>query len=255
MTISWNLVGTTATLALLTGIGSAFAGETVAWRLFVADHGEATMTVPGAGGIAAEPLIVAAAGDSDKTHEHAAGHDHGDDQVYKGYFEDSQIKARALSDWAGDWQSVYPFLQDGTLDPVMAHKAESGDQTADEYKAYYDTGYRTDVERITIDGDTVTFFKEGRPLEAHYASDGHETLAYKKGNRGVRFIFKKTAGDEMAPQYIQFSDHRIAPAMADHYHLYWGNDRAAVLEELTNWPTYYPSSLSGEEIVRAMMAH
>ncbi|MCR6719457.1 MAG: metal-binding protein ZinT [Chitinophagaceae bacterium] len=47
----------------------------------------------------------------------------------------------------------------------------------------------------------------------------------------MRFIFKKVEGDADTPQFIQFSDHRIAPAKADHYHLYWGNDRAALLEE------------------------
>jgi zinc transport system substrate-binding protein len=101
----------------------------------------------------------------------------------------------------------------------------------------------------------VTFFEDGKPLATRYASDGHEILTYQTGNRGVRFIFEKTEGDEAAPQYIQFSDHRIAPAAADHFHLYWGDDRAALLEELTNWPTYYPSSLSAEEIVREMIAH
>lgn len=206
-----------------------------------------------------KPFNIVAVGGSGQVHDtdgkEAHSHSHGDDQIYKGYFEDSQIKERILSDWAGDWQSVYPHLQDGTLDPVMAHKAESGDQTADEYTAYYEIGYKTDVERITIDGDTVTFFKDGQPLKARYAIDGYEILSYKKGNRGVRFIFKKTEGDAAAPQYIQFSDHRIAPEAADHYHLYWGNDRAALLEEVTNWPTYYPSSLSAKEIVSEMMAH
>lgn len=191
--------------------------------------------------------------DHDKGHDHA--HDHGDDQIYKGYFEDSQIKDRPLSDYAGDWQSVYPYLQDGTLDPVWAHKAESGDQAADQWKAYYDVGYKTDVERITIDGDVVTFYRNGQPIEGHYTYDGYEILTYKKGNRGVRFIFKKTEGDEAAPEFIQFSDHKIAPEVTDHYHLYWGDDRAALLEEVTNWPTYYPSSLKADEIVREMIAH
>lgn len=206
-----------------------------------------------------EPYNIVAVGGTGQVHEaedkEAHNHDHGDDQIYKGYFEDSQIQDRALSDWEGDWQSVYPYLQDGTLDPVMAHKAESGEQTADDYKAYYQVGYKTDVERITIEGDTVTFFKNGKLLKARYASDGRETLTYEKGNRGVRFIFKKTEGDSDAPDYIQFSDHRIAPAKADHYHLYWGDDRAALLEEVTSWPTYYPSSLSAKEIVEEMMAH
>ncbi len=215
-----------------------------------------------AGEIAIEgtPFNIVAVGGSGSAHahdqeQHAAAHDHGHDQIYKGYFEDAQISDRALSDWAGDWQSVYPYLQDGTLDPVMAHKAESGEQSAEAYKAYYEIGYRTAVERITIEGDTVTYFEAGQPLTAQYASDGYEILTYPKGNRGVRFIFKKTAGDAAAPHYIQFSDHKIAPEKADHYHLYWGNDRAALLEELTNWPTYFPASLTAEQIVAEMIAH
>lgn len=195
-------------------------------------------------------------GHDHSSHDHGdRAHSHGDPQIYAGYFEDSQIADRPLSDYAGDWQSVYPYLQDGTLDPVWAHKAEEGDKTAQEYATYYETGYRTDVERITIEGDTVTFYEDGRPMEGRYAYDGYEVLTYAKGNRGVRFIFEKTGGDEAAPQFIQFSDHGIFPAKADHYHLYWGDDRAALLEEVTNWPTYYPSSLNADELVAEMLAH
>lgn len=189
------------------------------------------------------------------THDHAHSHDHDDRDIYKGYFDDDQIKDRALSDWGGDWQSLYPLLQDGTLDKVMAHKAEHGDKSADKYKAYYTVGYETDVDRIEIKGDTVIFHRGDEIVTGVYESDGYEILTYKKGNRGVRFIFEKTTGDDAAPGYIQFSDHRVAPAKSDHYHLYWGDDRAALLEEVTNWPTYYPSALAGEEIAAEMMAH
>ncbi|RLQ88969.1 ZinT family metal-binding protein [Notoacmeibacter ruber] len=195
----------------------------------------------------------------DNSSAHAHGHSHSDaepkNDIGKGYFEDSQIKDRTLADWQGDWQSVYPYLQAGTLDPVMAHKAEAGEKTAYEYKAYYETGYRTDVNRIVIDGDSFTFYKDGETLAGRYADDGHETLTYKKGNRGVRYIFKKVSGDDGAPRFVQFSDHAIAPVDAGHFHLYWGDDRAALLEEVTNWPTYYPASLSGAQIVDEMMAH
>lgn len=194
----------------------------------------------------------ALAEDKAKAHDHAH-HDHS--QIYKGYFEDSQIQDRALSDWSGDWQSVFPYLMDGTLDPVMAHKAAHGSKTAAEYRAYYETGYRTDVDQILIQDQTVTFVSAESSVSGQYAYDGYEVLTYKKGNRGVRFIFEKQRGDESAPQYIQFSDHKIAPASADHYHLYWGDDRAALLNELTNWPTYYPSGLSGAQIVHEMLAH
>lgn len=187
-------------------------------------------------------------------HKHT--HTHGEKgAVYKGYFKDSDVKPRLLSDWEGDWQSVYPYLVDGTLDQVMTKKAKQGEKTAAEYRAYYDVGYKTDVDRIVIDGKRVTFYRGNQSVSGHYQADGHEILTYKKGNRGVRFIFQKIEGDSSAPDFIQFSDHIIAPTRADHYHLYWGNDRAALLNEVTNWPTYYPAGLSGKQIVDEMLAH
>lgn len=212
-----------------------------------------------------KPYNIAVAGGSGKVHEgeghdhdhagHDHAHSHGDPKIYAGYFEDSQVKDRPLSDYAGDWQSVYPYLKDGTLEPVFEHKAEKGTAKVDDIRAEYEVGYKTDVDRITIEGDVVTFYEKGKPLAGHYAYDGKEILTYKKGNRGVRFIFKKTEGDKTAPQFIQFSDHGIAPNKAGHYHLYWGNDRAALLNEVTNWPTYYPSSMDAKEIVSEMKAH
>lgn len=193
--------------------------------------------------------------DKVSSHNHTHAEKHTSDDIYKGLFKDSQIESRTLGDWAGDWQSVFPYLQDGTLDPVMEHKAEKGDKTAQEYRAYYTTGYQTEVDRIVIKDDSVTFSEKGKTAEGKYVSDGYEILTYKSGNRGVRYIFKKTSGDAGAPGFIQFSDHRIAPEASDHYHLYWGDDRAALLKEVTNWPTYYPSALSGKEIVSQMLAH
>ncbi|SDL19387.1 zinc transport system substrate-binding protein [Modicisalibacter muralis] len=192
---------------------------------------------------------------SHSEHSHDHGHSHDHDDIHNGYFEDSQVKARPLSNWAGDWQSVYPYLKDGTLDPVMAHKAEHGDKSAQEYREYYEAGYRTDVDRIVIEGATVTFHDGNEQVEGQYTADGYEILTYAAGNRGVRYIFELTRGDDDAPQFIQFSDHGISPARADHYHLYWGDDREALLQEVTNWPTYYPSALNGEQIAHEMVVH
>nr|WP_163500869.1 metal-binding protein ZinT [Halomonas socia] len=196
--------------------------------------------------------------DHDHSHDHSHDHDHNhDEDIYAGYFEDSQVEDRSLSDWEGDWQSVYPYLEDGTLDEVFAHKAEHDDEkTAEEYKAYYETGYQTDVDRIVIERNTVTFHENGdEGRSGEYAYDGYEILTYEAGNRGVRYIFELAEEADGLPQYIQFSDHAIYPTDADHFHLYWGDDREALLEEVTHWPTYYPSELNGHDIVHEMMAH
>lgn len=193
--------------------------------------------------------------EGDNGHAHSHDHDHGDLSIQQGYFEDNQVQERTLADWQGNWQSVYPYLADGTLDPVMEHKAEHGDMTAEEYRAYYETGYKTDVGRIVIEGDRFIFYRGDKEVSGNYASDGYEILTYAKGNRGVRYVFRKTAGDEAAPKFVQFSDHAIAPQKAGHYHLYWGDDRNALLVEVTHWPTYYPADLSSEQIASEMMAH
>ncbi len=198
-------------------------------------------------------MLAAGHAGAEATAKHDHAHAHG--AISKGYFEDHQIQPRALGDWAGEWQSVYGYLLDGTLDPVMAHKAEHGDKSAAEYRAYYEAGYRTDITHITIKGAQVTFTGDAGAVSGQYQPDGHEVLTYPKGNRGVRFVFRKMSGDEAAPGFIQFSDHLIAPQKAGHFHLYWGNDRQALLAEMESWPTYYPAALNGRQIVDEMMAH
>ncbi|RBP87629.1 zinc transport system substrate-binding protein [Cytobacillus firmus] len=206
-----------------------------------------------------EPSSVGASGTNEQgEHDHGHTHQHNEEtaKIYEGYFENSQVKDRSLSDWEGDWQSVYPYLQDGTLDEVFTYKAEQeGKMTAKEYKEYYNEGYQTNVGRIQIQGNKVTFFKNGEEYSGEYIYDGYEILTYDAGNRGVRYVFKLEAEAEGLPQYIQFSDHSIYPTEAAHYHLYWGDDREKLLDEVTHWPTYYPSDMDGHDIAHEMMEH
>ncbi|WP_250277191.1 metal ABC transporter solute-binding protein, Zn/Mn family [[Clostridium] colinum] len=180
-------------------------------------------------------------------------HDHND-----GEFEDSQVKDRELSDWEGDWQSVYPYLQDGSLDEVFHHKAEENqDKTEKEYKEYYTKGYKTDVERIKIDDGKITFYKDGKPSTSEYTYKGFEILTYESGKKGVRYQFESVDKNSGAPKYIQFSDHLIEPTEdLDHFHLYFGDEGFdKLLEELENWPTYYPNGMTGKEIAEEMIEH
>ena len=181
------------------------------------------------------------------------GHNHG-----YAHFDDSDVQDRTLADWDGDWQSVYPYLQDGVLDEVMEKKAENGEKTAEEYKEYYENGYKTDVSQITIDAEnnTMTFVKNGVASKATYAYKGYQIYDYESGSRGVRYFFEATSGDADTPKYVQFSDHGIAPGKAEHFHIYAGDDGFdALSEEMENWPTYYPADMSGTEIVEDMLEH
>lgn len=188
-------------------------------------------------------------------------HDHVEEKektVYNGYFEDDAVQDRPLSDWAGEWRSVYPLLENGTLDQVFDYKAKQSDsKTAEEYKEYYTVGYQTDVKEINITDDSMEFiFDDGTSVKSNYRYAGKEILNYEAGNRGVRFLFEATDAESGAFKYVQFSDHSIEPTKSYHYHIYFGNEsQEALIDEVDNWPTYYPADLSDQEIAQEMLAH
>lgn len=191
---------------------------------------------------------------------HNHNHNHDDEkqkEIYSGIFEDDEVEDRELSDWEGDWQSAYPYLLDGTLDEVLQKKVETNkDKSFEEYKEYYKVGYKTDIEQIVIKDDTMTFYKNGEGKTGEYKYHGYEILTYESGNRGVRYLFDLVGEVDGVPKHVQFSDHSIYPTKSEHYHIYFGDeDHDTLLNELDNWPTYYFSNLSGEEIAAEMNVH
>lgn len=174
-----------------------------------------------------------------------------------GFFEDSQVADRPLSDWEGEWQSVYPYLLDGTLDSVFAEKArDTGEKTAEEYKDYYTVGYESTFTYLTIAGDTITFYEGDTARTGTYAYSGYQILTYESGKKGVRYLFERTDDTQNTPKYVQFSDHIIEPTASAHFHIYLGDDsHATLLEEMDNWPTFYPAGMDGDEIVEEMLHH
>ena len=110
--------------------------------------------------------------------------------------------------------------------------------------------------RKVIKGDNITFEKNGKKVTGTYKYVGKKILDYKKGNRGVRFIFKLTNDDtQQLPKYVQFSDHNIAPKKAEHFHIFMGDNNDSLLKEMDHWPTYYPASLDKDDIKEEMLAH
>ena len=91
---------------------------------------------------------------------------------------------------------------------------------------------------------------------AEYNYDGYEILTYESGKKGVRYLFSSVENNSKAPKFIQFSDHIIEPQKSGHYHIYMGNEsHKELLSEMTNWPTYFPESMSKKDIIHDMLYH
>lgn len=193
----------------------------------------------------------------------AHGHSHGkplsemEQKAAEGVFDNKDVKDRNLSDWDGVWQSVYPYLQSGDLDPVFKKKAEKDKQkTFEAIKEYYRKGYVTDVEMIGIENGVMEFHIGDNVNACKYDYAGHKILTYQSGKKGVRYLFECKDASSKAPKFVQFSDHIIAPRKSAHYHIFMGNtSQEALLEEMDNWPTYYPYQLTKEQVVDEMLHH
>ncbi|WP_272689991.1 MULTISPECIES: metal-binding protein ZinT [Providencia] len=190
-------------------------------------------------------------------HSHAHPQSEKAKQASKGFFDDADVKDRKLSDWDGIWESINPLLLSGKLDPVLEHKAKTNkDKTIEEYRDYYKKGYKTDVDNISIENNIIEFSQNGHVSRCEYHYSGFKILQYASGKKGVRYLFECQDAASKAPKYIQFSDHIIEPQPSGHFHLYMGNEsHEKLLQQMDNWPTYYPYSLNDEQIVHEMLHH
>ncbi|CQJ54422.1 metal-binding protein ZinT [Yersinia rohdei] len=175
----------------------------------------------------------------------------------EGIFADKNVMNRALSDWDGVWQSIYPYLLSGDLDPVLVDKAKKNkDKTVEQYREYYKKGYATDINMIGIENNTIDFHTTDAVNSCQYTYSGFKIMHYKSGSKGVRYLFECKDTHSKAPKYVQFSDHIIEPQKSHHFHIYMGNEsQAQLLEEMENWPTFYPISAGKNEIVHEMLHH
>ncbi len=191
------------------------------------------------------------------------GHSHGapmtdiEKNASKGVFNDADVKDRALTDWDGMWQSVYPILLSGKMDPVFAKKAkEDASKTAAEYKEYYKKGYATEVSEIGIENGVMEFNLNGQVSSCKYDYAGHKILHYASGKKGVRYLFECKDASSKAPKFVQFSDHTIAPRKSAHFHIFMGNtSQEEILKEMENWPTYFPYQMTSDQVVDDLLHH
>ena len=200
-------------------------------------------------------------GDSVKTEETVEGmqetehaHDHSKEVST---FEDHEVQDRSLSDWEGSWQSAYPFALDGTLDDAFAAMAEEGEMTADEYKTYYQNGYKTDITNIGIEGDHIAFtYEDGKKVGSDYKYIGYYIQNWSTGTKAAMYRFEAVDRTSGAPIYIEFNDHMIESAAPEHFHIRMSNESFdAIVDPEKSWPTFFPADMTGEDLCEHMEGH
>ena len=146
---------------------------------------------------------------------------------------------------------------DGTLDAAFEAMAASGEMSAAEYKTYYQTGYRTDISGLSIQDDHIEFtYTDGKKVGSDYRYVGYFIQNWSTGTKAAMYRFEAVDPASGAPEYIEFNDHMIAPAAAEHFHLRMSNESFdAIVDPEASWPTLFPADMTGDEVCEHMAGH
>ncbi|ORX88208.1 Calycin-like protein [Anaeromyces robustus] len=191
---------------------------------------------------------------SEETREVLLGHDGYDPTLPDGEevstFDDDEVKDRTLSNWNGKWKSPYKYLLNGELDEVFEIKSKDGKKTAKEYKEYYEKGYKTDIDSVSIKNNNVIFtYDDGKTKIAKYQYTGYYIQKWSSGTKAAMYRFENIDKESDAPLYIEINDHMIKRGKSVHFHLRYTNTKWDDIDAENNWPTFFPNEDSIEDII------
>ena len=98
--------------------------------------------------------------------------------------------------------------------------------------------------------------KIARKVGSNYKYVGYYIQNWSTGTKAAMYRFKADDKDSGAPVYIEFNDHMIESAAAEHFHIRMSNESFDAIGDPENsWPTFFPADMTGEEICEHMEGH
>ncbi len=182
--------------------------------------------------------------------EHEHSHDHDED------ITEDDIKPREVSEFEGEWQSLYPVLMTGALDEYVEYQAEKKEITVEESRAEIEAKWNCGVKTIKIKGNDITLiYDDGKEVTGTYEYAGFAT---KKDDTGkitsIRHEFLEKDGN--GPKYVMLNDHGHEPAdSVEHFHIYFGDNNFDELVTTTSNPFFVDSKLDAEGCLENVMGH
>ncbi len=198
-------------------------------------------------------------------HEHHHGHDHddhdGDHHDEHGHDHDEEIteadiKPRSVSEFAGEWQSLYPVLMTGALDEYVEFQAEKKSISVKDSRAEIEAKWNCGIKTIKIKGDEITLiYDNGKKESGSYKYAGFAT---KKNDQGkissIRHKFSLVKGN--GPKYVMLNDHGHEPVKSvEHFHIYFGNNNFDELVTTKSNPFFVDSKLDAKGCLANVMGH
>ncbi|MCR4731428.1 MAG: zinc ABC transporter substrate-binding protein [Saccharofermentans sp.] len=206
-----------------------------------------------------EEEVVEGMQEGEHHHDHEGGeedHDHEHSHEEEKEITEADIKPREVSEFAGEWQSLYPVLMTGALDEYVKYQAEKKSITVEESRAQIEAKWNCGVKTIKIEGNSITlYYDDGTKATGTYEYAGFAT---KKDDTGkitsIRHEFLRTSGD--GPKYVMLNDHGHEPAdSVEHFHIYFGDNNFDELVTTTSNPFFVDAKLDAKGCLDNVMGH
>ena len=183
-------------------------------------------------------------------HEHEHGHEHDEEITEK------DIKPRKLSEFNGEWQSLYPLFRTGALDEYVRQQSEKKSISIKDARAEISEKWNCGVKYVTVSGDKITFiYDNGKKATETYTYAGYATKKDESGKiSNVRYKF--LAKGKNGPKYVMFNDHGHEPASSvAHFHIYFGDKSFDDLMNSKSNPFFVDKKLNAEGCLENLMGH
>lgn len=185
----------------------------------------------------------------EEEHEHHH-HDH-DEEI-----TENDILPREVSEFSGEWQSLYPVLMTGALDEYVEFQAEKKSIPVEDSRAEIEAKWNCGVKTIKIKGNKITLiYDNGKKESGKYKYAGFVTKKNDEGKiSSIRHKFELTSGN--GPKYVMLNDHGHKPVKSvEHFHIYFGNNNFDELVTTKSNPFFVDSKLDPEGCLENVMGH
>lgn len=183
-------------------------------------------------------------------------HEHSHEVAHSAEIHEHDIKERKLSEFNGEWQSLYPVLVSGKLEEYVEHQAEEKGKSEKEMQKEIEAKWNCGVKLVKVSGNKITLtYDDGKSVSGSYSYAGY---AVRKNDEGkitnVRYKFESK--DKNAPKYVMFNDHGFAPAeKVAHFHFYFGNNGFEEFMDSKVNSYFVDSKLSAHECEDLLLGH
>ena len=182
-------------------------------------------------------------------HDEKEDHDHDHDHDHKDEDEEKGVKNRELTDFDGEWKSLYPYILSGQLDDACV--LNPGERTYEECVYHYQNNFKTDIVNMIIKDNSITYiYDNGLSATSEYINRGPVIVEWTPGTFSGFYQYEAKDKEANVPKFILLNDHNNGPAKAEHIHLRTGDSFFETVDrENKVWGMFYLQSTPDEEII------